>query len=387
MTITQQIHNLFFGENLRELNREYHYQEMSVPSYLDLLASPFMVPDPSKVWGVDISPWDGNVDLAVTRQKGARFVFIKGMDGTVRSRYFPENRARAVAAGLLQAPYHWLYRNANVSAAAQASALDALIKQYPADLPAMVDFEWTRYMGVASDPSFNDLDLMVTAFLNLGNRKPILYSAAGFMNGLGRMPDALKAKFSGICIANYGVSWPLMPIGYAADSWTFWQWTDYGDAQTLTPSDSNKKELDLDYWKGDVQSLYSFAGVTPPDGEPMANTFYRATGNISMRTGPGTSYPIAQLNGVNQYVNNGDIVEVDRGESGMAHIVKIYRNNVSIEIPPVAWAGTLYLQLTTYIPPTVPAETVLPDLPMTIVAGDDINYEKQTVNIVLKAKR
>jgi len=241
MTIKQRVHNLIYGENRQAQNEGLK----GGSSIANVLAEP----DPSRVWGVDISHWDGIVELGVTNSMGASFVFIKGIDGSLQTKYFPENYARAKAEGLPVAPYAWLYRNANVSCVAQARALHNLLQKYPADLPAVIDFEWTRWAGVASNPGYADLDLWVTEFLRLGNRKPLLYSASGYMNGLGRIPDMLKAKFVGLWIANYNVAAPMLPFGYT--SWDFWQWTSSGDATKYAPNSNHKLEVDMNYWMGE----------------------------------------------------------------------------------------------------------------------------------------
>lgn len=229
----------------------------------------FVYPDYSKVWGIDISPWDGNVNLQTTKDYGASFVFIKGMDGTIPSRYFPENRQRAIEAGLLHAPYAWLYRDANVSCVSQARAYSELIKKYPSDLPPVIDFEWTTWQGKSSNPTYTDLDKWVTEFLKLGNRKPILYTAAGFADAYGRIPVDLKEKFTGLWAANFGVEKPLIPLGFS--TYLLHQFTDLGGALTLAPGDKNKLELDLNYWNGSRKGLFDLANqkqepepTTPP---------------------------------------------------------------------------------------------------------------------------
>lgn len=224
----------------------------------------FDYPDKGRVWGIDISSWDGNVELQKTKEYGAAFVFIKAMDGTVHSKFFPENRERAVAAKLFHAPYAWLYRDANVSCVAQARAYSELIKKYPSDLPPAIDFEWTRWLGKASNPTYKDLDLWVTEFLRLGNRKPLLYTAAGFADAYGRIPVSLKDKFEGLWVANFGVKNPQLPLGFT--TYLFHQQTDLGDAMTIAPNDRRKMELDINYFNGDVAALEKLAGksFTPP---------------------------------------------------------------------------------------------------------------------------
>jgi len=251
------------------------------------IASTFAVysliqPDYTRVWGTDISGWDKNVQLSATKERGASFVFIKAIDGTIQNSYFVPNRARAIDAGLLHAPYGWLYRNANVSCVAQAQAYSNIVKQYPSDLPPIIDFEWTSWGGQSANTNYDDLRKWVVEWLRLGNRKPILYSAAGFMNSYGKIPADLKAMFEGIWIANYGVNNPAMPTGYAGDEWLFHQFTSSGDAPHLSPNDAGKLEVDLNYFRGGIQSLYQLSGgMTPPTEEPPTNggSMHRGTTN------------------------------------------------------------------------------------------------------------
>jgi len=140
-------------------------------------------------------------------------VFIKGLDGTLQTKYFPENRARAVAAKLPQAPYQWLYRNTNVSCVAQAQAMANLLNKYPADLPPVIDFEWTYWGGVQSNPNYSDLDLCVTELIRLTGIEPIIYTAAGYANMFGAIPLALRSKLAALWVANYGVTTPAIPKG------------------------------------------------------------------------------------------------------------------------------------------------------------------------------
>jgi len=298
--LRQSLNNLRFGENDRSQNRGIHLREMSFVERLRALA--LISPDNGRVWGIDISHWDGNVDLAVTKSRGASFVFIKALDGTLATRYFVENRARAIAADLPHGPYGWLYRNANVSCVAQAQAYDVILQKYPPVMPPVLDFEWTRYGGVQSDPAYDDLRKWATEWLRLGNPKALLYSAAGFMNPLGTIPADLKAMFRGIWIANYGVNNPAMPYGYSANEWEFHQFTSSGDAALIAPNDVGKKELDLNYFNGSREVFAErFGGTTPPpNGGTMRYIEGTAKGSVTIRqTAAGDPYipPRYLLNG------------------------------------------------------------------------------------------
>jgi GH25 family lysozyme M1 (1,4-beta-N-acetylmuramidase) len=226
-----------------------------------------IMPDPRRTWGPDISHWDGNVNLDVTKAAGAKFVVIKCMDGTVETAYFRANLARAKTAGLLVTGYQWLYPNWVVSCELQALKVWQLTKDLGLTMPIVIDFEQTRYAGQSANPNYTDLDRWVTEYTRLSGKKPILYSGAGFMNSLGRMPETLKAKFFGFWFANYGVSSPTLPLGFT--TWDMWQFTSSGDALALAPGDRNKLELDLNYM---TELFYMKIGgqvEPPPTGETM----------------------------------------------------------------------------------------------------------------------
>lgn len=306
------LNNLWYGEQKRG--------GVKMPAEMMSLVAP----DNSRPWGTDISPWDGNVNLYSTKAMGAKFVFIKAIDGTIQARYFVENRARAKDAGLLDGPYGWLYRDANVSCVAQAQAYDALLDKYPMTLPPGIDFEPTKWGGVASNPTFTDLRKWVTEWLRLGNRKPILYSAAYYMNQFGKIPDDLKAMFEGIWIAHYGTNTPAMPLGYSGGDWLFHQFTSSGDAVSISPNDVNKKEVDLNY-SVSVDRLYQLAGAIPPVGGTML--YGKVSDNVAalnIRSGPGASYlDVGDLIA-------GDVLEATENVNGWWHLKSATRNGAPV---------------------------------------------------------
>src|SRR3990167_10683985 len=210
-------HNFWYGSNERAQNvrRQTQYKSRE----LRLATVTWAEPDLSRVWGVDVSHWDGNVNFAVTKAAGASFAIIKSMDGTVPTRYWAENRQRALDAGLIVGDYCWLYPNKYVDCKAQARAVFERVRTVKRQLPLTVDFEWTTFAGQTANPNYTDLERFVTEFIRRSGYKPMLYSAAGYMNSRGWIPDALKAKFSALWIANYGVLVPQLPMGFS--SWDF----------------------------------------------------------------------------------------------------------------------------------------------------------------------
>ena len=254
--------NLWYGENIR-------LRSADTPR----ISGALIQPDYTRVWGIDISGrWDGIVDLSVTKALGASFVFIKGVDGSIPTRYYKENYNKAREVGLSVAPYAWLYRNANVSCVAQARALHDLNQKYPPVLPSVIDFETTKYMGAVSNPDFSDLDKWVTEWLRLGNPNPLIYSGKYYMDQYGRMGETLKAKFIGLWLAAYGTNNPRNPFGW---EWEYHQQSAEGDAQLIAPGSLDKKELDLDYYG-------TGANPEPPTGGSMR--FFNIKAKVNIRS-------------------------------------------------------------------------------------------------------
>jgi len=259
----------------------------------------FVSPDPKYVWGFDSSHWDGVLDLSNTFDKGMRFAIYKCVDGTVSTNYFLDNYPNSVNKGLISGAYAWLYPDKYVNAKSQAQATWNRIKNLTQQLPVTIDFEWTNYSGNPANPNYNDLDIWVTEFTRLSGYKPMLYSAAGYMNGFGEMPSSLKNKFSAFWFANYGVSKPTLPIGFS--HWDFWQYTSSLSQDYWCPSSINKKELDGNYFYSTLDDLYALAGTNPAEPpeppNPPPDIESESVGEViteglNIRSGGGTTYSV-----------------------------------------------------------------------------------------------
>lgn len=356
--------NLFYGSQRRG----------AFDQHFGAMAS-LVQPDTSRVWGTDISHWDGNVRLDTTKALGASFVIIKAIDGTLQTRYFVENRLRARDTDLLHGPYGWLYRNANVSCVAQAQAYTTLLQKYPMTLPAVIDFEPTLWGGKPSNPSFSDLRLWATEWLRLGNPKAIIYSAAYYMNQFGQMPADLKDMFAGLHVAHYGTTNPAMPLGFKAGEWLFHQFTSSGDARVYSPNDVNKLEVDMNYAIS-REKLYQLAGQVPPgNGGKMLYGEVTAT-SLYTRNGPGKSYQI-----VDPGLYKGDKVEASEEVGGWWHLIKI--NGVSVPALQV-WASGAYITPITPPEPSILVSHIFDDT--LVVDGKEYTAHFEVQNVEYKPK-
>lgn len=225
-------------------------------------------PDTSRVWGFDCSHWSGPVNMQTAKANGASFVFIKMKDGTVSTKWFPENYA--AAKGLLyRGPYVWLYPSDKVSVTLQAQAWWNGIKDNLSELPLVIDFEWTYWGGSPANPSINDLTAAVQIFNQLsGNRKPIVYTAPGYIMETGPIPSSLVSQTAGLWVAHYGVITPTIPKNYT--SWLFHQSTDQLDGTVVGYDPAYSTAADLDYFNGTAEELAILVG-----DEPMADPIFR----------------------------------------------------------------------------------------------------------------
>lgn len=87
------------------------------------------------VQGVDISHWNGAVDFAALVEDGIGFVYIKATQGMGTDPRFLENKAGAIAAGLVWMPYPFLTASDDAATVANFKAVVG------SDVPAVLDWE------------------------------------------------------------------------------------------------------------------------------------------------------------------------------------------------------------------------------------------------------
>jgi GH25 family lysozyme M1 (1,4-beta-N-acetylmuramidase) len=231
----------------------------------ELALTALVMPDMSKVWGVDVSHWNpAPVDFQ--RMKDLYhldFAIIKGADGTITARYFRENVAAAKAAGIPWGMYVWLYPNNKISIAAQVSAWRALEVELVPPLGVFIDCEWTTYNGAAANPVASDLRLAHDKYFALSQSPATTYTAKGYADTYLKGFDWSREP---LWAADYNYYPPRLPIG--ATTFEFGQFTSTLDGWALDPTGNQK--LDGNYWHGNHNEFAAKYGtVNPPTGDPM----------------------------------------------------------------------------------------------------------------------
>lgn len=216
----------------------------------------FEYPDPTKVLGLSTSHFTGIVDWAKAKANGIQFAIMKAGDGlSMDVKFFKENYKGAVDQGILVGAYTWLYKT--VPQGTQARKFAEFLKDYPLDLPATVDFEWTS----SGNPDAGNLWGFVEPFENAYGTKPMIYTAEGYWHEFGS---------DHVVWAQY----PLWQAQYdqgaydAIKPWMdydFLQWTEKGKGIDYGVPVTGEIACELNYWRGTYDELLSFCGkVTHP---------------------------------------------------------------------------------------------------------------------------
>jgi len=217
------------------------------------------------VIGTDVSFWQDapsttkHIDFAKMKANGAEFVIIRaGQDGHGKDRDVDYNIPAAHDAGLIVGTYYMLDTH-NLSGAVQADTYWSIISKYASilDLPPVADFEYYHW---AVKPSQTVAKGMLKTFLERmkvhSGKTSMIYTNGDSWRRYGGT-ETYWVQYP-LWIAAYLVGQPLPPAPFK--SWMFWQFTDKGKGLDYGVESLS---IDLNYWYGTKEQLYSFAGKQP----------------------------------------------------------------------------------------------------------------------------
>ena len=254
------LNNMRYGENGKESRRPHG------------MLVPLIMPDMSRVWGIDISHWNiPPVDLLGMKEKfGLKFVIIKGCDGSIRARYVLDHVATAKAAGLPFGLYNWLYPGNKVSLDTQTNAWVKLAKEVLPPMGIVIDAEWTTFAGTAANPNSGDLRGSHDRIKSKWGKSAITYTAKGYSDTYLKDFDYSREP---LWVASYGGTSPLIPKG--ATRWDIWQFTSTLDGKQL--DEIGNHELDGNYFNGDESSFKLFFNLTDEPLPPVQTKRFSLT--------------------------------------------------------------------------------------------------------------
>jgi lysozyme len=212
--------------------------------------------DPSWVWGLDVSHYQGAVNWASVAKGGYRFAFLKATEGVSwTDPEFGTNWAGAKAAGLVRGAYHFYDPGSDPQQQAEhflntvwpGEGPPAL---GPGDLPPALDIETAG--GQSAEEVVQGIQKWLSLVRERTQRIPILYTSYRFWDGLG------TSQFGSypLWVAEYGVASPSpLPAGW--QQWRFWQLSQTG---TITGISG---DVDLDVFQGTQEELQQMASSSP----------------------------------------------------------------------------------------------------------------------------
>jgi lysozyme len=195
--------------------------------------------DETRLPGIDVSHFQGEVDWRAVAAAGMRFAFIKATEGLddIDPR-FAENWQQSGAAGLLRGAYHFLHPN--LDAKQQAAHFLSVVTLDHDALPPALDVEVINGVGPAALAACIETWLeTVEAALGC---KPVVYTDPSFWR------DNIGANLAAypLWLACYAAQ-PEVPASW--QSWTFWQHSQSGTVNGIAGP------VDLDFCRLSLEQL------------------------------------------------------------------------------------------------------------------------------------
>lgn len=185
----------------------------------------------NKIWGIDISHHQSNIDWESLLQQKPHFIFFKATEGSsIQDSKYEENYNEARNNGIIVGSYHFFsYRSSGVK---QANNFLKVAKYTSGDLPLVIDAEYSRKM-----PSKKIVTKELTDFMKIitqkTGKKPIVYCDYDFY------VQYLKGN-----LKNKHYLWICDYRRQPDCDWTFWQTTDKFEIQGV------KGRVDLNIFNG-----------------------------------------------------------------------------------------------------------------------------------------
>jgi len=259
--------------------------------------TPAPIPPPvptSRVVGLDVSRWQGNIDFSIAYNRGARFVYVKATEGVswVDPKYH-ENVINAKANNVFPGPYHF-YRSSLGPIDQKNHFLN--IAGTTSVLPHMLDVEDPPGITFGDVEGYDDVDgfLGATAYENyaelleltegafdyLGDdvrlcleeiareieRRPVIYTNKYFYDSY--LSSANLNEVADLHIAQWTTAQnPTIPSDWS--TWTFWQYSNNGVGPEWGAQSSR---IDLNYFNGDMDDLLEYISAPWPPFPEYAST-------------------------------------------------------------------------------------------------------------------
>lgn len=217
----------------------------------------------ARTLGTDISVWqDDNstaqqIDFAKMASAGAKFTFVKASQADWIDPDLVYNWQEAKYF-MLRSAYHFL--DWTTDPLIQARRFYNTVKLDIGELPPMADYE-CRTNPPTPAVAISNLDKFCLEVEQLFAKTPIIYTSPSYWHDYGSS-DPKWARYP-LYIAHWLALTPTIPAPWTAA--TFWQWTNKGDGPKFG---AESLQIDLDYFMGTEDELYTFAGIKRTNESP-----------------------------------------------------------------------------------------------------------------------
>ena len=207
-------------------------------------AEAVICPGGNKVYGIDVSYYQGTINWSAVKAAGKQFALIRVSDGTgFKDPQFLNNWRNAKAAGLTVGAYQFFRPGQDVTAQADLIVNQLISVGFGAgDIPPVIDVEVKD--GVSNANIIARVNSWLQRVRSRTGRLPVLYTSPGFWSGLGNptpspLPYLWDAHWTSAC--------PSLPPAWGR--LRFWQYSSTGRVSGISGN------VDLDVYNGTLAEL------------------------------------------------------------------------------------------------------------------------------------
>ncbi len=198
------------------------------------------------VHGVDVSHYQGEINMSTLKTQNIDFVYIKATEGSKSTdEKFKENWENAQNSGLYAGAYHFFSFDSD--GLTQANHYIETVGELHGNLIPAVDVEY--YANKQSNPPskqemLKQLTIYITTVEKYYGVKPMIYSTPRFYYRY------IHGAFDDYPLWIRSVNYPAHAI--SARQWTLWQ---YNDEEILDGYTGTEKHIDKNVFHGDLKKL------------------------------------------------------------------------------------------------------------------------------------
>jgi lysozyme len=223
-----------------------------------------MVQFHDRVWGPDVSSWQGDVDWMAVKDDGAAFAITKATEGVSYVNPFANATwAGMRTAGLIRVQYHYARPVINLAAKEADYFLEHMLALSPGDIVAL-DLETDQRDGPFADGvAYWALEWLTSVQASVGFA-PMLYCNGGILSDpsskFAELPE--MGKRNGLWLASWGEVFPKAYAPWGAVA--LWQFTNSGRVPGIAGL------VDLNIFNGDAQTMMKYG---KPEGKSNGDMF------------------------------------------------------------------------------------------------------------------